>query len=385
MFKILKPFILCTILLSTLLAKAQDYTYLQFDGIDDQAKFEAPFVDIGFDNFTLEAEGRFTFAASSFLPTILSNKGDWDWNKGYSWAIHKSNFPGFEGESHIFRIEDITYHLFIPQNQTNDHIFDGNCHNLLVSRKGSNIIFYIDGKRFDIDENVDPSTLNMTNNHPHILGFDNHYDATSRNSYLTGSLRGIRAWNNAYTAAQIEAGVGTSFWLANLDGQVTFSDIQANTNPQYISGDLADVIRGTSTAVENNDPSLVQLPWCGNGDIFRESQEISNNSTIAVNNPAGDFLAIEIPTSTSVRQGNSDYIQSFLGNTTLGTSANSESTSNDETTVEVYNLNGELQMTETVEKQQKTVILNSSELNSGIYILKINANNKIYTERIIKS
>ncbi len=152
---------------------------LHFDGIDDCAKIRS-FGNLNFEShdFTVELEILPQIKSlNNVESTILSNKINSD---GFSIGISTNNsfFINLPGN-------------LIIESNTVGNIYDGNCHQLAVSRHNNEINFYFDNQNIGMDTTSVVYNLNSLNDY--FIG----EDPVVKNSNYFGNIDNFLLWNYA--------------------------------------------------------------------------------------------------------------------------------------------------------------------------------------------
>jgi hypothetical protein len=160
----------------------------QFDGIDDRITIKnSPKQQFGTGDFTLEASVKLGATARSYEPILSSRTSGTD---GFLFVVY--------GNTLLLQMNGVPNY----QSAALPNLRDGKAHHLAVTRAGTTVTFYVDGKPWGSVQ----SGRSTNSTGPLYIGYDN----VDRRS-LGGSFGEVRLWNVARSAAAMsEAAKGSS-------------------------------------------------------------------------------------------------------------------------------------------------------------------------------
>lgn len=256
---------------------------LVFDGADDQVTLSSIAVNaIGTGDFTVEAEIRAVEGDQLQHPRILSNRDAVD--NGFMFGFH-----GIWGGSNYkminMQLDGLNY-ILIDNGTYNGSLMDGTCHHIAVTKSADSLRFYADGMH--IGSKVLQGAPSTTTTASAMLIGNDAPDPQPFN----GNIAQLRVWNEARTAAEINANIGVNI-PGNTPGLVGYWEMN-DAGGQVVQDKTttADGLLGTADILEAGDPSWVED--CCDLSGHTGLSAIADPTALQLQpNPVVDLLTIE--------------------------------------------------------------------------------------------
>ncbi len=279
---------------------------LVFDGADDQVTLSSTAVNaIGTGDFTVEAEIRAVEADQLQHPRILSNRDQV--NNGFLFGFH-GVWGGSNYKMINMQLDGLNY-ILINNGSYNGSLMDGTCHHIAVTKSADSLRFYADGMH--IGSKVLQGAPSTTTTATTMLIGNDAPDPQPFN----GNIAQVRVWNEARTAAEINANIGVSI-PGNTPGLVGYWEMN-DAGGQLVQDKTttADGLLGTASILESGDPIWVED--CCDLSAHTGLSAIGEPIDLQLHpNPLEDLLTIERGSSSGAAR---IVITDALGRTALDT------------------------------------------------------------------
>ncbi len=225
---------------------------LAFDGVNDRVQIgHHTNYNIGASNFTIEAWIKASTTQNSAEATIFSKRlsaSDGIWfgldQNGYLTSRFPDSTPGWTD---------------------NVNLRDDKWHHVAMTRSSRSIAYYVDGMQVGAASTARSPGSNLSTSAPIWIG-----DDPVTNNAFTGSMKGVRFWNNARTDEQLKETWTTNLnaFQVNLIGcwDMEHSNLQRLTD-RSVNANNGQL--GSTSSVDNEDPQLATpAPFIVNALLF---------------------------------------------------------------------------------------------------------------------
>lgn len=375
--KIFGKLLLIILLFSAKQAWEQE-SHLYFDGSNDFVETNNTNLDYTWGDFTFEAVIKGREEEQGTDPTILSNR--WSHIKGNTFYL-KDVGPG----PRVLCFSHGGDEYWIPNNGTYaGSLLDGACHHVAVVKADEDIFFYADGVLFG--ELIDPyyycdhlegyNSVWIGREHP-LVG----YGLTGSREFK-GVIGNARIWNTARTEAEIfdhmyssmegsEPGLIGSWELNEGDGQIIYedaayawsgylglnSDIDGDGyDPDWFPGGYCTSFSDYGDGEDDG--------WVDDDDDDQDGDDQPDDGTVSVHQNSAEDLAI-YPNPVTDKNLTVNFYKEV-----------------DNVKITVYSVSGQALIQDDFSTSGNRVIVDVEALTEGIYMIQLEYDNYIVTEKI---
>ncbi len=371
-------FIIPLLIISSTAWLQDETSHLYFDGVNDYVETHNTQLDYFNDDFTFEAVIKGNEDDQGTDPTIISNR--WSHIKGSAFYF-KSMGDGVRALCFSNRGEE----WYIPNNGSVGSLLDGTCHHVAVVRKEGDLYFYADGVLFGVDY-ADGCANNLQGFTSIWIGRDHVYG-----NEFKGVIGNVRIWKSARTSTEL---------AENMHGGIDGFEYSLRGCWDLNEGDGQNIyckymlswscFLGTDEFIEGDgyDPDWFEGDYCsnihdyGDGDddgwVEEEEEEDGDEDEDEDEDEGGDGDDTAALTKLDNKLLKLYPNPVLDNNLTVDFGAN---LSNVEFTLvsisgqEVYNYK--------VTKNTSIVILNIRDITNGVYLLKIQSEDRLITKKIV--